>query len=215
MSQRKAQNTMMLKLKFIQNLATLDVTNSSLETVIFDAKEMLWILDLRLIGYYKIKQGISQFRFESANILCEQFNLFINTLKKEKDEMKEKYPCLEPDDERRNMSEWEILDRYVDLDKYCLMDSEKKQVMDMLYKHKDAFSLRYEIGTCLNIEIEINVTDKSPFFIRLYHVKEENKKILDKEMKRLFYLGILKEGFSAYSNPVMLISRKLPRIKQL
>ena len=27
-------------------------------------------------------------------------------------------------------------------------------------------------------------------------------------MKRLCYLGILKEGFSAYSSPVMLISRK-------
>ena len=46
----------MLKLIFTQNLATLDVTNSSLETVIFDPKEMLGILDLRLVGYYKIKQ---------------------------------------------------------------------------------------------------------------------------------------------------------------
>ena len=60
MVDRKAQNTMMLKLKFIRNLATLDVTNSSLETVIFDPKEMLQILDLKSIGYYKIKQGILQ-----------------------------------------------------------------------------------------------------------------------------------------------------------
>ena len=28
-------------------------------------------------------------------------------------------------------------------------------------------------------------------------------------MKRLCYLGILKEGFSAYANPVMLIRRKI------
>ena len=39
-------------------MGTLDVKNSSLETVIFDPKEMLGILDVRLIGYYKIKQGI-------------------------------------------------------------------------------------------------------------------------------------------------------------
>ena len=39
---------------------TLDVSNSSLETVIFVLKGMLGILDLRLIGYYKIKQGILQ-----------------------------------------------------------------------------------------------------------------------------------------------------------
>ena len=34
----------------------------------------------------------------------------------------------------------------------------------------------------------------------LDHTREENKRVLDKEMKRLCYLGILKEGFSAFSN---------------
>ena len=39
------------------------------------------------------------------------------------------------------------------------------------------FSLRDEIGTCPNIEVEIDVTDKSPFFIRPFHAKEEDKNI--------------------------------------
>ena len=112
------------------------------------------------------------------------------------------------------MSDREILDNYVDLDKSCLTDSEMTQVMDMLYKYKDAFSLSDEIGNCPNIEVEIDVTDKSPFFIRLYHVKEEDRNILAKEMKRLCYMGILKEGFSAYSSPVMLISRKVTKYKR-
>ena len=34
-------------------------------------------------------------------------------------------------------------------------------------------------------------------------------------MKRLCYLGILKEGFSAYSSPVMLISRKMTKDKRV
>ena len=38
-----------------------------------------------------------------------------------------------------------------------------QQVMDMLYEYKEAFSLRDEIGTCMNIEVKIDVTDKSPF----------------------------------------------------
>ena len=132
----KAHNTMMLKLTFIHNLATLDVINSSLETVIFYLKEMLGILDLRSMGYYKIKQGILQqnlskyFRFKSADTLCEQFDKFINTLKKEKDEVKEKYPWLQPDDEGRNISDRVILDKCVDLDK-PLSDTEKKQVIDI------------------------------------------------------------------------------------
>ena len=107
------------------------------------------------------------------------------------------------------MSDREILDKYVDLDKSYLSDSEEKQVMDMLYKYIDALNLRYEKGTCPNIEVEIDVTDKSPFFIRPCNVKEQDKNVMDREMKRLCYLGILKEGFSAYPSPVMLISRKL------
>ena len=81
--------------------------------------------------------------------------------------------------------------------------------MDMLYKYKETFSLRDEIDTCPNIEVEIDVTEKSPFFIRPYHVKEEDKNFIDKEMKCLCYLGILKEGCLAYVSPVMLISRKV------
>ena len=95
MLDKKVQNMMMLKPIFVQNLATSDVTNNSLDMIISDPKEMLGILDLRSVGYYKIKQGILQqnisrcYRFESADILCEQLNKFVNTLKKEKDETKE------------------------------------------------------------------------------------------------------------------------------
>ena len=77
------------------------------------------------------------------------------------------------------------------------------------------FSLRDEIGICPIIEVEIEVTDRSPFFIRPFHTREEDKAILDKEMKRICYLGILKEGFSTYSSPVMLISRKLTQDKRV
>ena len=49
---------MMLKLKFIRNKAMLDITNDMRETIIFDKKTSIGILDLRLLGYYKIKQGV-------------------------------------------------------------------------------------------------------------------------------------------------------------
>ena len=112
------------------------------------------------------------------------------------------------------MTDKEILDKYINLDNSCLNKEERKEVMDMLYRYKEAFSLRDEIGICPTIEVEINVTDKSPFLIRLYHVREEDKACIDKEMKQLCYMGILKEGFSAYSSPIMLISRKLPKDKE-
>ena len=93
------------------------------------------------------------------------------------------------------MTNKEILEKYVYLDNSCLSKEEKIKVMDMLLKYKEAFSLRDEIGTCPNIEVEIDVTDKSPFFIRPYHVREEDKAFIDKELKQLCYMGILKEGF--------------------
>ena len=50
----------MLKLKFVKNAALLYVRNSSFKMVIFHLKEMLGILDLRSLGYYKIKHGVLQ-----------------------------------------------------------------------------------------------------------------------------------------------------------
>ena len=116
---------------------------------------------------------------------------------------------------KENMHDKEILDKYIDLENSCLTEKEMKEVMEILYKYKDAFSLKGKIGMCPNIQVEIDVMDKSPFFIRPYHVKEDDKALIDKEMKRLCYLGILKEGFSAYSSPVMLISRKLRKDKRV
>ena len=50
--------------------------------------------------------------------------------------MQEKYPWLDPSNERKYMSDREVLHKYVYLEKLCLIDAEKKWVMDMLYKYK-------------------------------------------------------------------------------
>ena len=119
------------------------------------------------------------------------------------------------------MTDREILETNINLDNTCLTEEEKREVMDMLYRYKEAFSFRDEIGTSPNIEVGIDVTDKSPFFIRPCVRKEDKKvidkekKVIDKEMKHLCYLGILKEGFSPYSSPVILISQKLMQNKRV
>ena len=215
--------TLLVKLKFTCNKAVLDIKNTGKETMFLGPKEMIGIVDIRSLGYYKIKQGILQqnlsryYRFEEATKLCEYFNKSVDTLKKEREQTTptDKYPWLDAEDGRKDITDREILEKYIHLKNSCLDKEEKVNVMNMLYKYKEAFSLRDEIGTCPNIEVDIDVTGKSPFFIRPYHIREEDKAIIDKEMKRLCYLGILKEGFSAYSSPVMLISRKLTRDKRV
>ena len=93
---KSTQSTIMLKVKFMQNIAVLDMTNSSSETIIFNPKEALGILDHRSLVYYKIQQGVLQqnlskiYAFESAENVCNQFNNLINTLKKEEKYRQEK-----------------------------------------------------------------------------------------------------------------------------
>ena len=140
---------MLIKLKFTCNAAILDIVNNGTETIIFKAEEMIWIVDLRLLGYYKTKQGIMQqnlskyYRFERAETLCKHFNKFINTLKKEREQIEpeERYPWLDSTDEGKYMTAQEILDNCIDLDGSCLPKEEKKEVMEMLYKYKEVFSL--------------------------------------------------------------------------
>ena len=84
--------TLLIKLKFMHNMAILDIVNNGTETMIFKPEEMLGIVDLRSLGNYKIKQGILQqnlskcYRFERAEKLCEYFNNFVNTLRKEREQ---------------------------------------------------------------------------------------------------------------------------------
>ena len=82
--------------------------------------------------------------------------------------------------------------KYIDLEKPCLMEKEKKEVMEMLYKYKEAYSVRDETSTCPNIEVEIDIMDKSLFFLRPYHVKEEDKALIDKEMRMFMLFGYIK-----------------------
>ena len=125
-------NTLLVKLKFTCNKAVLDIVNIGKDTMIFKPKEMIGIIDLRSLGYYKIKQEILQqnlsnyYRFEKAEKLCEYFNKFINTLKKEREQKspKDNHPWLDPDDKRRHMTDKVILEKYVNLDDSCL--SKKK-----------------------------------------------------------------------------------------
>ena len=79
----------MLKVKFTWNLVMLDITSSSSEIIILIPREVIGILDLRSLGFYKIQQGVLHqnlskfYNFESAENVCNQFNNLIITLKKE------------------------------------------------------------------------------------------------------------------------------------
>ena len=121
----------------------------------FDPTGIIGILDLRYLGYYKIKQGVLQqnlsehYHSESADTVCDQFKRFVNLLKKEEENSRESYPWLDKNDERKYMTDSEILDKYINLDNSCLTRKEKEEIRDLLYKYNNAFSLRDEMGCFL------------------------------------------------------------------
>ena len=80
--------------------------------MIFKPEEMIGAIDLRLLGYYKIKQEILQqdlsryYKFEKAKKLSNYFNKFVNTLKKEREQRSsaDKYLWLDAGEEQRHMT---------------------------------------------------------------------------------------------------------------
>ena len=109
------------------------VNNTSSETFILNPRDTLGILDLRSLGYYKIKQGVIQqklsryYEFELAEKVCKQCNNLINTLRKEQSlDTGEKFPWLDNSDERKYMSDREILRKYINLDNTCFDRRQKR-----------------------------------------------------------------------------------------
>ena len=82
------------------------------------------------------------------------------------------------------MSDSEILEKDIDWSNSCLHKEEKEEVMDMLYKYNEAYRnfTQHKGRNLCNRQVTL--------FIRPYHVREEDKKVKDKEMKCLCYLVI-------------------------
>lgn len=56
--------------------------------------------------------------------------------------------------------------------------------------------------------MKLQLRDDTPFFVRPYPIREEQKAIVQREMDRLEKLGIIEKGLTGYSSPVLLVKRK-------
>ena len=89
----------------------------------------------------------------------------------------DKYPWLDPDDIRRNMMDKEILRMKLNLKDSILDEKGKEEFLEKVGQFTDVFSLRDEIGTCPFIEVHLKLKDETPFFVRPYPMREEQKKV--------------------------------------
>ena len=58
------------------------------------------------------------------------------------------------------------------------------------------------------MEVHLKLKDDTPLFVRPYPMREEQKKVIQKEMDRLEHLGIICKGLTGYSSLVILVKRK-------
>ena len=84
----------------------------------------------------------------------------------------------------------------------------KEEFLTKVEQFTDVFSLRDEIGTCPFIEVHLKLKDETPFFVRPYPMREEQKKVIQKEMDRLEHLGIIWKVLTSYSSLVVLVKWK-------
>ena len=90
----------MIKLKFIRNKAILKITNTTHKNVTFRWTEMIAVVDLRSLGFYKIKQEVLQehsarhYHFELADDVCDQYNRFDKPNKEKGRKFQRKIPLV-------------------------------------------------------------------------------------------------------------------------
>ena len=89
------------------------------------------------------------------------------------------------------MTDVEILRMKLNLTECSLDDKQKEEFLTKLDDFHNVFSLRDEIGTCPFIKVHLKLKDKTPFFVRPHPMREEQKKVIQKEMDRLEHLGII------------------------
>ena len=101
------------------------------------------------------------------------------------------------------MTDKEILQMKLNLKDSVLDEKGKEEFLAKVKQFTDVFSLRDEIGTFPFIEVHLKLMkDETPFFVRPYPMREEQKKVIQKEMDRLEHLGIIHKELTDYSSPV-------------
>ena len=206
-----------MKIRLVNNLTVMQIINNTPSTMYLSQEESIGIVDVRSLGYYNIKPQVMHFNLTGVHNLFPKLEehfakVTTQNMCYQNREVVRKPPDLNPwldeEDPWRNMTDEEILYKYIDLSKSHLTSKEKEEVMDLIVTYKKAFSLRDEIGKCPDIKVNIEVNDPSTFFVRPFPIAEEDKPPIDKCMQKLVSLGILTKNSTTHTSLVMLVARK-------
>ena len=120
------------------------------------------------------------------------------------------YPFLEKNDPRLFLYDEEILFNDINLNSEtsCLPHELKPVLRDIILKNKEAFSLHGETGNADHtVKFRIK-PDARPKYIRPYVASEEDKRIIDKEVRKLELMKIIAPGTAQHVSPLLLVDKK-------
>ena len=119
-----------------------------------------------------------------------------------------KYSHLDPQDERLRMTDQEVIDQTMSVDKTSLTcTADKQRLRQLLYKYKEAFSLMDQVGDCTDCEVDFTLSDDKPFMIKPYIVSPADIELVEKEVDKLIKLGVVSVGSSNYTSPLMILAK--------
>ena len=162
--------------EFINQTTCFTLTNTINKSRYFYHNIPFGYLDTRSIGYYEpltATQMISSDHLIFPSHMASISEHSIDRLIHEEPDLgnQDPYQWLDAQDPRRFQTDRELLEQLIDLSDSCLTPLEKEQFYDLLEQYKKAFSLHDEIGLAHGMQINLELTDTTPFFIRPFSAK--------------------------------------------
>ena len=130
-----------MKIRLVDSLTVMQIINNTPTTMYLSPEESIDTVELRSLDYYNIKPQVIHFNLICAHNLFSKCNLDLRfkehfakvstqNVHYQKREIVKKFPdpysWLDEDDPRRNMTDEEILCKYIDFSKSHLTNKEKK-----------------------------------------------------------------------------------------
>ena len=131
-----------MKIRLVDSLTVMQIINNTPTTMYLSPEESIGIVEVRSLDYYNIKPQVIHFNLICAHNLFSKWNLDLRfkehfgkvstqNMRYQKREIVKKspdpYPWLDEDDPWRNMTDEEILCKYIDFSKSHLTNKEKKR----------------------------------------------------------------------------------------
>ena len=123
---------------------------------------------------------------------------------------REMYPFLEKDDPKLYKYDEEILFEELPLnsENSTLPPDLKELLRKLILNNKEAFSLHGETGNAdYTVKLRIK-PDARPKYVRPYVASEDDKKVIDREIRKLELMKILVPGTAQHVSPLLLVNKK-------